>query len=261
MIENTKTCLMHDRLAAFLDVFPLTAMAVLDGDHMSGAHLFVLGDAVALSAQEIVFVTRSDARVSEAGARLLLAARIDFGGEANPLVGALPDKLFFSLEQKPALRGITDLLVAETASPRCGSASVQNRLCEILVVMAVRQAISDGTVNAGLLAGLSHPTLYRALIAIHDRPMNMWRVEELAHVADMSRTQFIVQFQKVVGQTPGAYLTNWRLALGNHKLLSGSSVKATAHAVGFGSASAFSRAFARSYGFSPASIMKKSDGA
>jgi AraC-like DNA-binding protein len=258
MIENTKINLMHDRLAAFLDVFPLTATAVFDGDRIPGAHIFVLGDSVSVSPQEVVFVTRGKGKISEGASRLLLAAQIDFGGEANPLIGALPDELVFSLEQKPVLRGITDLLVAETALRRCGSVSVQNRLCEILVVMAVRQAISDGTVNAGLLAGLSHPMLYRALIAIHDSPRNMWRVDELAQIAEMSRTQFILQFQKTVGQTPGAYLTNWRLALGNHHLLSGASVKATAHAVGFGSASAFSRAFARSYGFSPTSISKKS---
>ncbi|MGI4856771.1 MAG: helix-turn-helix domain-containing protein [Janthinobacterium lividum] len=257
MIENTKSPLMHDRLAAFLKVFPLTAVAVTDGADTCAAHLFILGDTGVPSAKEIFFVARGEVVLAAAQARLILAAQIDFGGEANPLVGTLPDKLFFSLEKKPLLRGIADLLVAEMATAHCGGMSVQNRLCEILVVMAVRQAISDGTIYAGLLAGLSHPTLYRALIAVHDRPTNAWRVDELAQIAEMSRTQFIVQFEKVVGQTPGAYLTSWRLALGRHKLTLGLSVKETAYAVGFGSASAFSRAFARFFGYSPTCVSSR----
>jgi AraC-like DNA-binding protein len=60
----------------------------------------------------------------------------------------------------------------------------------------------------------------------------------------------------VVGETPGAYLTSWRLALGRRELRAGRSVKAVAARVGFGSAAAFSRAFSRKYGHPPGIIGK-----
>ena len=105
--------------------------------------------------------------------------------------------------------------------------------------------------DAGLLAGLAHPKLHRSLIAIHDDPARKWQIPDLAAIAEMSRAQFIEVFRKTVGASPGAYLTNWRLALGAAKLRSGRSVKSVAAMVGFGSAEAFSRAFMRKFGYSP----------
>jgi hypothetical protein len=61
--------------------------------------------------------------------------------------------------------------------------TVQDHIREIIVVLAVRRAIDQATVNAGLLAGLAHPTLYLCLVAVHDDPARQWRTDVLARLA------------------------------------------------------------------------------
>ncbi|WP_312891169.1 helix-turn-helix domain-containing protein [Rhizobium laguerreae] len=64
----------------------------------------------------------------------------------------------------------------------------------------------------------------------------------------MSRSHFMALFRDVVGTTPQAYLTGWRLVIGRRKLSKGATVKTVARQVGFGSAAAFSRAYFRKSG-------------
>ena len=226
MIQNTNIHLKHDRLTAFLKAFTLATTHCESAPARSGAAL-------------------------PEGVTLCAAAKVDFGGSANPLIGALPDEVCISLADEPHLRGLTELITAEVETARCGGSSVRARLCEVVVVMAIRKAIAIGTVDAGLLAGLAHPKLYLSLIAMHDEPARHWQIADLAGIAEMSRGQFTTVFKQIVGQSPGAYLNSWRLALGRAKLASGQSVKSVAAMVGFGSAAAFSRAFSRTFGHPP----------
>jgi len=92
---------------------------------------------------------------------LLCAVKVDFGGGANPLIGALPDEVCVSLANEPQLTGLVELIVAEMEVTRCGGHSIQTRLCGAAVVLAIRKAIAIGTIDAGLLAGLAHPELHR----------------------------------------------------------------------------------------------------
>jgi transcriptional regulator GlxA family with amidase domain len=89
---------------------------------------------------------------------------------------------------------------------------------------------------------------------MHDDPARAWMVSDLAALAEMSRGHFITRFRDVVGQTPTAYLTGWRLLLGQQALLADASVKAVAYRTGFGSAAAFSRAFSRQFGYPPKTV-------
>lgn len=250
MTESPIAPLRYDRLTAFLQAFPLQATHC---DSAGSANLLIVDVGGTGGPTHLFYRARSSAGLP-AGATLCAAARVDFGGSANPLVGALPDELCFSMVEMPQLLGLAELIVAEIGVARCGGASVRTRLCEIIVVLAIRQAIADGTVNAGLLAGLAHPKLHMSLVAMHDVPQRNWQIPDLSAIAGMSRSQFIEVFRTTVGQSPGAYLTGWRLALGRSKLRSGHSVKAVAAMVGFGSAAAFSRAFARQFGSSPAAF-------
>jgi AraC-like DNA-binding protein len=219
------------------------------------ANLFVVTDHGGPGATHVVFRVLGGIPSNEAFS-VRAAAMVDFGGVANPLVGALPEELVFPLAEHPQMRGLAEALLMEVETRRCGGRTIEERLCEIIVVLAVRRAIDMGRVNAGLLAGLAHPTLYPCLVAIHDQPAKGWRMETLAQMAGMSRSHFMQQFTRVVGTTPSAYLTSWRLALGRAEIAMGQSVKAAARRVGFGSASAFSRAFSRAYGYPPASIAR-----
>jgi len=255
MIESPILPRKHDRLTAFLQAFGLHAF--LTGKADAEANLFLVTVDGEHGVSHIVLRVRGGIPGNEAFS-VLVAARIDFGGVANPLVGALPEELVLPLAEQPQIRGLADALVMEAENSRCGALTVRERLCEIIVVLAVRRAIDMGRVRAGLLAGLAHPTLHPCLVAIHDNPANEWRTETLAEMAGMSRSHFISQFSRIVGATPVAYVTSWRLALGRAQIVAGYSVKATARHVGFGSAAAFSRAFSRAYGYPPANIVKPS---
>lgn len=255
MIQTLEIPRSHDRLTAFLQAFGLRASS-----GPGPRNLFVLGDAHGRP-HELVFRCRGGSGGGEGGgggeaAPVLASAGIDFGGAINPLVGALPDELRLALPAQPALQALAELLVAESDTSRCGGATVRERLCEVIVVLAIRRAIAGGTVNAGLLAGLADETLSPCLVAIHEAPARAWPVADLARIAGLSRAHFNARFASVVGTTPAAYVTAWRLAFGQSRLQLGGRVKAVAHEAGFGSQEAFSRAFSRAYGYPPSAVKR-----
>ncbi len=247
MIESSKIDRKHDRLVAFLKAFSLSAAHC---ESIEQANLLIVDVEDSGEPTHLLYRARSKATLPE-GVVVRAATTIDFGGNANPLVGALPDELCFSLADDPQLLELSKLIVAEVKVARCGGGTIRARLCEVIVVLAIRKAIAIGTVNAGLLAGLAHPKLHVSLIAMHDDPARNWKIADLMALAEMSRGPFIAAFKQTVGQSPGAYLNGWRLALGRAHLLSGRSVKVVAAMVGFGSAAAFSRAFSRKFGHPP----------
>ena len=247
MTDSLIPTLNHDRLTAFLKAFPLVAMHC---DGAESANLLIINAGSSDEPTHILYRARTSGKLP-AEVKLCAAARIDFGGTDNPLVGALPDELCISTADVPQLLGLSQLLVTEIDTVRCGGGTIRAHLCEIVVVLAIRQAIATGTVDGGLLAGLAHPKLYLSLVAMHDKPEQNWKISDLSAIAGLSRAQYIEVFRKTVGQTPGGYLTSWRLSLGRARLRAGYSVKTVAAMVGFGSAAAFSRAFSRKFGHSP----------
>lgn len=206
-------------------------------------------------AERVIFCARSNA-LAALPDEPLAAAVIEFGGATNPLVTALPERFEVTLGEGSILLPLVEAFVHEAQDNRCGRQAALNRLCELVVLLVLREAIDRGTTAPGLLAGLSHPTLQRALVAMHDAPAKSWRVEELAEISGMSRSRFMALFPRIVGLTPAAYLTAWRLMLGQRQLKRGGRVKAVARRVGFGSAEAFSRAYSRRFGYPPAAVRR-----
>lgn len=249
MIENIGSRPKHDRLFAFLRAFPLEAAPC---DMVATANLLIVGQDDTGTPTHVHYRPRAGGP-GPLGTPFALV-RLDFGGTRNPLVGALPPEIIFDLSKDAALKALADLVLDERDFSRCGSGFVGQRLSEVIVVCAMRQALADGTVNAGLLAGLAHPDLHPCLVAMHDDPARNWRVQELADLSGMSRSRFIRGFTETVGQTPMAYLNGWRLLLARILLADGVRVKVAAGRVGFGSAAAFSRAFSRKFGSAPSEI-------
>lgn len=176
------------------------------------------------------------------------------GGTDHPLVRGLPPLVALPLSQMQSIEHTLALLFAETEQLRCGQRLLADRLFEVLLLQLLRWLLdhpADAVLPVGLLCGLSDPALARALVALHEKPDSAWSVESMAREAGMSRSAFAVAFKRAVGETPAEYLLGWRVALAQSRLLEGASLKTLALDLGYGSASALSRAFALHTGKSP----------
>lgn len=188
-------------------------------------------------------------------------ARLDFdGGAENPLARALPPLVAIPLARVPGLDQALQLLFSETDRVRCGQRLLADRLFEVVVIQLLRWLLDhpdQAGVRPGLIAGLSEPRLARALVAMHDGPGESWTLERMAERAGMSRTAFANAFRERVGQTPGGYLTDWRIALAQSRLRAGRPIKLLAAELGYANPSALSRAFASRVGMSPRDWLAK----
>lgn len=182
-------------------------------------------------------------------------AQLQFdGGRAHPLVRTLPGLIVLPLARVDGLAAALDLLFAETDRVRCGHRLLADRLFEVVLIQILRWLLdhpAEAGVPPGLVTGLSDPRLARALVALHEQPGEPWRVEQLAALAGLSRTRFIERFRERVGQTPAAYLADWRIGLAQAGLRQGVSIKQLAGDLGYANPSALSRAFAARAGCSP----------
>lgn len=185
---------------------------------------------------------------------IVFAAAVDWGGQSNPLIAALPDVVELDLCQDEETVALIGLMQSELAAQRCGGGSVINRLGEVLIVRMLRSQIELGSTRPGLLAGLSDVRLSRAIVAVHEQPGRNWCNEDLAQIAGMSRSRFAQLFQATVGEPPVAYLRRWRLILARQDVTWGDRVDHIARRYGYTSPEGFSRAFKRHYGENPISL-------
>ena len=177
-----------------------------------------------------------------------MCAEIDLGGPGNPLEQGLPPVLVLPLTPEDVLGSALSLLFAEASAREYGRQAALDRLAEVVLIYMLRRFMDAPEPGYGLLAGLAHPALGRALTRIHADPGGAWTLERLAEEAGMSRSVFAETFRQVVGLAPGDYLTRWRLSLARALLQAGRPAKAVARQVGYASPAAFSRAFARHFG-------------
>jgi AraC-like DNA-binding protein len=91
-----------------------------------------------------------------------------------------------------------------------------------------------------------------ALRLLHNNPAYPWTVASLAAEVAVSRAALARRFTDLVGESPMALLTGWRLTLAADLLLEpDATVGAVARRVGYSSPFTFSTAFKRHYGTSP----------
>jgi len=149
--------------------------------------------------------------------------------------------------------------VGEANGSNAGSGLVLARLSEVLFVETLRRYISalpPGQI--GWLAGARDPIIGQALALLHKEPAHPWTISNLARRIGLSRTRLAERFREFLGESPMAYLAQWRLKLGAEILQSTEdSVAEVAAAVGYGSAAAFNRAFKREFDCPPAQFRRK----
>jgi AraC-like DNA-binding protein len=235
---------------------------------------------------EIVLLPRNDIHVgaSEAGIEAvdgvslikpLLGgglARISYGGGGaptrllcgflgcedgySPVIAALPRILTVDLREatsKELVEASLKFAAGEVAEGRLADSDVQSRLSELLLIEAVRR-YADGLdeTRSGWLRALRDPGIGRALALIHQDIAAPWTADQLAREVAMSRSAFMDRFSSLIGVPPIKYLTTWRMETAKIQLRETTrTVAQVAHAIGYESEEAFSRAFKREIAVSP----------
>jgi len=175
---------------------------------------------------------------------------------AHPLIAALP-----AIFRSP-LGGTTSATwiqasarhaLQEAAAGEAGAKAIGAKVAEMLFVESLRRYIQTlPEPDTGWLAGLRDPLIGRALGLLHAEPARAWTVSTLADAVHVSRSVFAERFQTMLQVPPMQYLKHWRLALAARLLRDGrESITRVCDAVGYGSETAFNRAFRKEFGQAP----------
>jgi AraC-like DNA-binding protein len=178
------------------------------------------------------------------------------------LLAGLPRILKVHITNEPSgqwLKNSIRFSVGEGDESNAGSGLVLAKLAEVLFVETLRRYISDLPPDEiGWFAGARDPIIGEALALLHKEPAEPWTVSDLARRIGLSRTRFAERFRHFLGESPMAYLAQWRLKLGAEILRSTEdSVAQVAGAVGYGSEAAFNRAFKREFDCPPAQYRRQ----
>ncbi len=148
------------------------------------------------------------------------------------------------------------LVASEARTLRPGGETVIIRLCDVLVIQAIRTWISsDGAARRGWIGALRDPQIGRAISLVQRDPARRWSVGTLAREAALSRSAFAARFRDLVGESPMAYVTRWRMQVARAWLNEAdATVSQVAMRLGYGSEAAFNRAFKRVVGVSPGAV-------
>ncbi|MFD7024989.1 AraC family transcriptional regulator [Promicromonospora sukumoe] len=179
---------------------------------------------------------------------------------AHLLTDALPSIVVVRATDQHArrLKLVSELLLTEYEAAAVGRSLVLNHLGQILLVQMVRAHVTGCGHPSGWLGALNDDGVGAALRAMHADMTHTWTVQELAGISHMSRSAFARSFKSQVGVPPLEYLIRWRMSLARDALRRDVlSITQLASATGYGSESAFSTAFSRVVGSSPAKFRDK----
>ncbi|MDR7325034.1 MULTISPECIES: AraC family transcriptional regulator [Catenuloplanes] len=146
------------------------------------------------------------------------------------------------------------MLGRELSRPQIATTAVLNSLVDIMLIQLLRAWLpTRAAAHRGSWFGmLGDPVVRRALEHIHADPARDWTTGTLAAATAVSRATLSRRFPAAIGQSPGTYLTQWRMDLAAARLhATDQSVEAIAAGVGYHSVPAFSRAFTRAHGTAP----------
>jgi len=176
-------------------------------------------------------------------------------GGVSPLLGLLPDVIHIAKDADQSavlIRDVAQFLVVEHAAQEPGAALMISRVIDVLIIRCIRTWAKSLGPRQGWIGALTDARVSRAVAAIHRDPTRNWSVEALASVAGISRSRFAQLFLATVGEPPLRYVHRWRLAMAFDLLRrSNLPVGEVAHAIGYESEAAFSRAYKTMFGTTP----------
>lgn len=179
------------------------------------------------------------------------------------LTKLLPKLLRITRDEAPLAEWLqinVSMLLPDLDTERPGADAIVSGITDLLFVRVLRTFASrSGSETRGWLSALKDPRVAASLALIHGEPTREWTIEDLARGSGMSRTTFCERFRELVGDTPSHYLASWRMHLACDLLDKHPerSIAEVAQSVGYRSEDAFSRAFRRSQGLSPAAWRRR----
>ena len=172
----------------------------------------------------------------------------------NPLLASLPRVIHMPGMADGWIGTFLRSAVDESASKRPGGEAVLERMSEMMFVDVLRRYLDMlPEESTGWLSGMRDASIGRALAVLHERPAEEWTIEKLAEEIALSRSTLHERFVHFIGTSPMQYLARWRMQLAARSLTeTDAKVMQVAMDVGYENEAAFSRAFKREVGISPA---------
>jgi AraC-like DNA-binding protein len=176
-------------------------------------------------------------------------------------LAGLPKMMKVHVTNEPSGQWIASSIrfsAGEASGSQAGGGLVLAKLSEVLFVETLRCYINALPAHeTGWLAGARDPIIGEALGLLHREPAHAWTISTLARRVGLSRTGLAERFRHFLGESPMAYLSQWRLKLAAEILESTEDgIAEVAAAVGYGSEPAFNRAFKRQFNCPPAQFRR-----
>ena len=178
-----------------------------------------------------------------------------------PWLASLPRFIQVSaVDGQPAawLAEILRLMIRESHVQWPGRQAIVNHLAQIILIQSIRscgKALPAGEGN--WLAAVTDSDIGPALGLMHSQPAWPWTVASLAQKTGMSRSAFAARFKALVAKPPQQYLVECRMRMACNLLRDGHyGIKEIATRVGYATRAAFSNAFRRWSGQTPASYRR-----
>lgn len=174
------------------------------------------------------------------------------------LLGALPPLVVLSPAEVSG--SVMALIADEVTRDVPGQQAVLDRLLDLALLTALRAYFARHDARPpGWYRAQGDPIVGPALDAIHGDAAHPWSVESLAIRVGVSRATLARRFGELIGQSPMAYLAEWRIALAADRLrATNDTLDHIARDTGYANAFALSVAVKRLMGASPATIRQQS---
>lgn len=201
--------------------------------------------------EEMSLGVRTWGHAIDADTVMMVGAYLSVGEIGARLLRALPPVLSLSRDQwdHPLLPIFCDEIVRDEP----GQTVVLDRMLDVIAISALRAWFARPEAEPpSWYRALSDPVVGPAIRLMQQNPANSWTVAKVAAEAGVSRAALARRFRDLVGESPMAFLTGWRLDIAADLILDDeTTLAAVAHHVGYGSPFALSAAFKRERGISP----------
>ncbi|WP_282808400.1 AraC family transcriptional regulator [Hafnia alvei] len=177
-------------------------------------------------------------------------------GDPLRMLDNLPEPLIVraSDEDNLGMDEFISHLSREINSSTQGTELITEHLLRIILMKSFRAVIKKGVFKneCSWFSALSDKNIGPVLNEIHMNIGRKWRIDELASLACMSRSNFTSKFRSLTGFSVIEYINRWRFSLAIEEItLNKAKISGVALDLGYESVSAFSNAFKKVMGRSP----------